>query len=201
MGGHRPGYLKGPHNAVREAERYIPSSLPQQGRGEGALPGTCLCSNCAGDWTRLSSALSCYHAADWARGQVDSSAQASHPLPCPLGRVQSLRCASFSTENRFAGFSVESYSPPGNPGPACGGPWALPIRSGVCRSYAPALRASYYQASSPLFSGSTNSRALMPTSIIESSGSKVVKFWSHRPGATKIRVTNPSCRPAQRLNS
>ena len=58
-----------------------------------------------------------------------------------------------------------------------------------------------YQASSPCFSGRTSSSALMPTSIMESSGSKVVKFCSHRPGATRMRVMGPSCRPAQRLNS
>ena len=31
---------------------------------------------------------------------------------------------------------------PGRPGPACGRPWALPIRSGVCLPCAPVLRAS-----------------------------------------------------------
>ena len=41
----------------------------------------------------------------------------------------------------------------------------------------------------------------MPTWIMESSGSKVVKFWSHRPGAVRILVMGPSWRPAHRLNS
>ena len=63
------------------------------------------------------------------------------------------------------------------------------------------LHSAFYQASSPFTSGSTSSRARMPTSIMESSGSKVVKFCSHRPGAVKILVTGPSWRPAQRLNS
>ena len=65
----------------------------------------------------------------------------------------------------------------------------------------PILHSAFYQASSPFTSGSTSSRARMPTSIMESSGSKVVKFCSHRPGAVKTLVTGPSWRPAQRLNS
>ena len=38
------------------------------------------------------------------------------------------------------------------------------------------LHSAFYQASSPFTSGSTSSKALMPTWIMESSGSKVVKF-------------------------
>ena len=41
----------------------------------------------------------------------------------------------------------------------------------------------------------------MPTSIMESSGSKVVQFWSHIPGAVMIRVNQLSYRPTRRLNS
>ena len=41
--------------------------------------------------------------------------------------------------------------------------------------------------------------AVIATSIMESSGSKVVKFWSHNPGAVSSFVTGPSCRPAVEL--
>ena len=42
---------------------------------------------------------------------------------------------------RMAGLTTPPT--PGRPGSALGCPWALPIRFGVCRPYAPALRASY----------------------------------------------------------
>ena len=38
------------------------------------------------------------------------------------------------------------------------------------------LHSAFYHASSPFTSGSTSFSAVMPTSIMESSGSKVVKF-------------------------
>ena len=43
-----------------------------------------------------------------------------------------------------------------------------------------------------LSSGSTSVNARMPTSIMESSGSKVVQFWSHMPGADTSRVSRLS---------
>ena len=46
-----------------------------------------------------------------------------------------------------------------------------------------------YQASLPFSSGRTSFRASMATSSMESSGSKVVKFCSHIPGADSTRVT------------
>ena len=46
-----------------------------------------------------------------------------------------------------------------------------------------------YQASLPFSEGKTSFRASMATSSIESSGSKVVKFCSHIPGADSTRVT------------
>ena len=47
----------------------------------------------------------------------------------------------------------------------------------------------FHQASLPFSSGRTSFRASMATSSIESSGSKVVKFCSHMPGADSTRVT------------
>ena len=46
-----------------------------------------------------------------------------------------------------------------------------------------------YQVSLPFSSGKTSFRASMATSSMESSGSKVVKFCSHIPGADSTRVT------------
>ena len=46
-----------------------------------------------------------------------------------------------------------------------------------------------YQASFPCSEGNTNFRASIATSSMESSGSKVVKFCSHMPGADSTRVT------------
>lgn len=60
---------------------------------------------------------------------------------------------------------------------------------------------SHYQASFPCSSGSTSFKASMATSSMESSGSLVVKFCSHIPGADRIRVTALSWRPTKRLNS
>ena len=127
------------------------------------------------------------HASLWAHDRVafaPSRAKTSpamralgfHPRSAPsspMGLSSALRAVTLRA-GRMAGSTTPPT--PGRPGSASGCPWTLPIRSGVCRPYAPALRASYYHASSPLFSGSTSSRALMPTSIMESSGSKVVKF-------------------------
>ena len=45
-----------------------------------------------------------------------------------------------------------------------------------------------YHLSLPSCLGRTSSRARMATSIMESSGSLVVKFWNHMPGAVRIRV-------------
>ena len=63
------------------------------------------------------------------------------------------------------------------------------------------LRIGLYHRSSPSFSGRTSVSASMPTSIMESSGSWVVKFCSHIPGADRIRVTTLSWAPTSRLNS
>ena len=41
----------------------------------------------------------------------------------------------------------------------------------------------------------------MATSIMESSGSFVVKSWNHIPGAVRIFVSQLSWRPTRRLNS
>ena len=58
-----------------------------------------------------------------------------------------------------------------------------------------------HQASSPLCSGRTSVSASMATSSMESSGSKVVKFCIHIPGADSTRVSALSCRPTARLIS
>ena len=60
---------------------------------------------------------------------------------------------------------------------------------------------SLYQRSAPSSSGSTASTAAMATSIMESSGSLVVKFCSHMPGADRARVKPLSWRPQSRLIS
>ena len=49
-----------------------------------------------------------------------------------------------------------------------------------------------YHWSAPAFSGITSSRARMATSIMESSGSLVVKFCIHMPGAVRMRVSRLS---------
>ena len=46
-----------------------------------------------------------------------------------------------------------------------------------------------YHASWPSTSGNTACTAAMPTSIMLSSGSLVVKFWNHIPGAVSTRVS------------
>ena len=51
---------------------------------------------------------------------------------------------------------------PGRPGPACGRPWALPIRSGVCLPCAPVLRASCCHAAAAA------QRAAVPTPFVPS---------------------------------
>ena len=71
------------------------------------------------------------------------------------------------------------------------GPAAFHIELGVC----------LYHRSAPSSSGRTALTAAMATSIMESSGSLVVKFWNHMPGAVMIRVKALSCLPAQRLIS
>ena len=58
-----------------------------------------------------------------------------------------------------------------------------------------------YHVSLPSSSGRTSLSASMATSSMESSGSFVVKFCSHMPGAESTRVTMLSCRPTKRLNS
>ena len=59
----------------------------------------------------------------------------------------------------------------------------------------------FHQASLPFSSGRTSFRASMATSSMESSGSKVVKFCIHMPGAVRNFVRALSVRPTQRLNS
>ena len=59
----------------------------------------------------------------------------------------------------------------------------------------------FYQASLPFSSGSTSSSDRMAHSIMLSSGSKVVKFCIHRPGAVRKWARALSLRPTQRLNS
>ena len=59
----------------------------------------------------------------------------------------------------------------------------------------------FYHRSAPASSGRTSFSASMPTSSMESSGSLVVKFWNHMPGAVRIRVSQLSWRPTRRLNS
>ena len=59
----------------------------------------------------------------------------------------------------------------------------------------------FYHLSAPSSSGRTRVSASMATSIMESSGSLVVKFWNHMPGAVRIRVNQLSCRPTRRLIS
>ena len=63
------------------------------------------------------------------------------------------------------------------------------------------FRQQYYHLSLPFSSGKTNVSASMATSSMESSGSKVVKFCSHIPGADSARVKALSWRPTKRLNS
>ena len=58
-----------------------------------------------------------------------------------------------------------------------------------------------HQRSEPSFSGSTACTAAMPTSIMESSGSLVVKCCIHMPGAESARVKALSFLPHQRLIS
>ena len=58
-----------------------------------------------------------------------------------------------------------------------------------------------YQASLPFSEGSTSSKERMAHSIIPSSGSLVVKFCIHIPGAVSSRLRPLSWRPTQRLNS
>lgn len=58
-----------------------------------------------------------------------------------------------------------------------------------------------YHRSSPSFSGRTSVSASMPTSSMESSGSFVVRYCSHMPGADSARVSQLSWRPTRRLNS
>lgn len=63
------------------------------------------------------------------------------------------------------------------------------------------VRQLFYHRSAPSCSGSTAFTAAMPTSIMESSGSLVVKYWNHIPGAVSTRLRALSCRPTQRLHS
>ena len=53
----------------------------------------------------------------------------------------------------------------------------------------------------PPFPGRTSVSASMPTSSMESSGSFVVRYCSHMPGADSARVSQLSWRPTRRLNS
>ena len=62
-------------------------------------------------------------------------------------------------------------------------------------------RGDLYQASLPFSSGSTSSSDRMAHSIMLSSGSKVVKFCIHSPGAVRKWARALSLRPTQRLNS
>ena len=96
------------------------------------------------------------HAAGWAHCRVDNSAALR---AVTLRRLRNARLPSVSDleQGRFASLRFRVLAPVH---PRCSA----------------RLSASSYHASSPLFSGSTSSRALMPTSIMESSGSKVVKF-------------------------
>ena len=54
------------------------------------------------------------------------------------------------------------------------------------------LAVPFYHRSLPFSSGMTSSSALMATSIMESSGSFVVKYWNHMPGAESARVSQLS---------
>ena len=77
------------------------------------------------------------------------------------------------------------------PEPSCkraGGLGAEPPTQRACRPQA-------YHRSAPFSFGSTNFSASMPTSIMASSGSKVVKFCIHIPGARRKRDTGPSWPP------
>ena len=62
---------------------------------------------------------------------------------------------------------------------------------------------NYHHASLPFSLGRTNSSERMAHSIMLSSGSLVVKFCIHRPGAVRNWASLLSCtwRPTQRLNS
>ncbi len=78
------------------------------------------------------------------------------------------------------------------------------VSVGACHRSSPRSVSRFsirYHASSPLTSGRTRVRARMATSSVESSGSKVVKFCIHIPGAERMRVTGLSCRPMKRLSS
>ena len=70
-------------------------------------------------------------------------------------------------------------------------PWEVPPPAG----------GGDHQVSLPFSSGMTSSRERMAHSIMLSSGSKVVKFCIHRPGAVRNFVRALSVRPTQRLNS
>ena len=56
-----------------------------------------------------------------------------------------------------------------------------------------------YHRSSPSFSGRTSVSASMPTSSMESSGSFVVRYCSHMPGADSARVSQLSWRPTSNV--
>ena len=60
--------------------------------------------------------------------------------------------------------------------PACFHPAGHAAPHSFCILHSAFLHSAFYHASSPFTSGSTSSKALMPTWIMESSGSKVVKF-------------------------
>lgn len=99
---------------------------------------------------RLSSAL-LYHAAARSRagslslrlglvsGPPRGPALALAPLQAPLLTASALKHITLRI-----GHAAGSTTPPtpGRPGPAYSGPWALPIRSGVCLPCVPILRAS-----------------------------------------------------------
>ena len=76
-----------------------------------------------------------------------------------------------------------------------------PPRPGRGASPPSPRRGDLYQASFPFSSGSTSSSDRMAHSIMLSSGSKVVKFCIHSPGAVRKWARALSLRPTQRLNS
>ena len=61
-----------------------------------------------------------------------------------------------------------------------------------CPLVAARATALAHHLSAPFSLGSTCLSASMPTSIMESSGSKVVKFCIHMPGARSARHSQPS---------
>ena len=151
------------------------------------------------------------HRGRWIR-TARSEGVNSHRLSQKLGRVVQPkpplckgRCRANARRRDCPGTSCEFVSTSGrnrmlllhNPS-VTATPCQLPLHKGA---FGATNTRAFYHSSSPCLLGRTRVRASMATSSMESSGSKVVKFCIHRPGADRMRVTTLSCRPMNRLIS